>query len=79
MQKQQADYTLKTINSVKLDRFKSYFDNLPVDPYLKENYRFRRLSHFKVTSTGLIKLPHNRFFQSKEYNPLLGDIIREYP
>jgi len=73
-----TDYALETVNSVKLDRFKSYFDSLPVDPYLEGNYRFRRLSHFKVTSMGLIKLPNNRLFQSKEYNPLLGDVVREY-
>ncbi len=74
-----TDYALETINSVNLDRLKSYFDNLPVDPYLEGNYRFRRLSHFKVSSNGLRVLPHNRLFQSKEYNPLLGDVVREYP
>jgi hypothetical protein len=74
-----TDYALETINSVNLERLKSYFDNLPVDPYLEDNYRFRRLSHFQVDFQGLIKLPHSHFFQSQEYNPLLGDVLREYP
>ncbi|MBD2774240.1 2OG-Fe dioxygenase family protein [Iningainema tapete] len=74
-----TDYALEIINSVNLDRLKSYFDHLPVDPYLEEHYRFRRLSHFKVSSNRLIKLSHSRFFQSKEYNPLLGNVVREYP
>ncbi len=74
-----TDYALETINSVNLERLKSYFDNLPVDPYLEDNYRFRRLSHFQVDFQRLIKLPHSHFFQSQEYNPLLGDVVREYP
>lgn len=74
-----TDYALETINSVNLDRLKTYFDKLPVDPYLEGNYRFRRLSHFKVSANGLTKLSHSRLFQSKEYNPILGDVVREYP
>ena len=27
----------------------------------------------------VIKFPHDYFFQSSDYNPLLGDVIREYP
>ncbi|AFY78347.1 MAG: 2OG-Fe dioxygenase family protein [Hydrococcus sp. C42_A2020_068] len=73
-----TDYALETINSIALDRLNRFFNNLPVDPYLKGNYRFRRLSNFIVSSNSLVKLPHNRLFQSKEYNPLLGDIIREF-
>ncbi|MDJ0797862.1 MAG: 2OG-Fe dioxygenase family protein [Calothrix sp. MO_167.B12] len=92
-----TDYALETINSINLDKIQSYFDNLPVDPYLEENYRYRRLSHFKINSDrskggfpwehpnkavpeeyDLIKLPHSPFFQSKEYNPLLGNVTREY-
>ncbi|MBO3461443.1 2OG-Fe dioxygenase family protein [Aetokthonos hydrillicola Thurmond2011] len=74
-----TDYAIETLNSVNLDRLKSYFDNLPIDPYLEDNYRLRRFSHFRVTSDQVMKLSHGRFFQSKEYNPLLGDVIREYP
>ncbi|NJO40697.1 MAG: 2OG-Fe dioxygenase family protein, partial [Cyanobacteria bacterium RU_5_0] len=48
-------------------------------PFLAGNYRFRRLSHFKISGDRLEKLPHRRLFQSKKYNPILGDVIREYP
>jgi hypothetical protein len=73
------DYALESINFVRLDKFKNFFSNLPVDPYLEGNYRFRQFSRFKVSSNTLVKLPHSYFFQNKEYNPLLGDLKREYP
>jgi hypothetical protein len=73
-----ADYALETINSIKLDRIKKFFENLPIDPYLEGNYRLRRLSNFIVSSNNLVKLSHSRLFQSKDYNPLLGDIVREF-
>ncbi len=76
-----TDYALETLNSVNLTRLSSFFENLPGDPYLEElqeKYRFRRLSRFKVISNRLVKLPHACLFQSKKYNPLLGDVIREY-
>ncbi|GAB4234489.1 MAG: 2OG-Fe dioxygenase family protein [Stanieria sp.] len=74
-----TDYALETINSVNLDRLTYFFSNLKSDPYLKEKYRFRRLSRFQIVNNQIVKLPHNYLFQSKKYNPLLGDIIREYP
>ena len=52
--------------------------DLPADPYLEGNYRLRRLSRFQLSESGLVKLPHNLFFQSQKYNPLLGDVVREY-
>jgi hypothetical protein len=73
-----TDLSLKSLNSVDVTKFKKFFDRLPADPYLKGNYRFRRLSNFKVSSNNLIKLPHSRLFQSKDYNPLLGDVVREF-
>jgi hypothetical protein len=73
-----TDYALETLNSVNLARLSSFFENLPGDPYLEEKYRFRRLSRFKVIANRSVKLPHACFFQSKKYNPLLGDVIREY-
>jgi hypothetical protein len=51
---------------------------MPIDPYIKGNYRSRRLSRFTVSGDQLIKLPHGYLFQSKEYNPLVGDIKREF-
>lgn len=76
-----TDYALETLNFVDLAQLSFFFENLPGDPYLEnleEKYRFRRLSRFKVTANSLVKLPHACLFQSKKYNPLLGDVIREY-
>src|SRR5688572_22445553 len=73
-----ASYILEMMTAIKVEPFEAYFDNLPVDPYLEGNYRFRRLSHFKILGDRLIQLPHRQLFQSKAYNPILGDVIREY-
>jgi hypothetical protein len=73
-----VSYVLEMLTAINLETLKPSFTRLPQDPYLKEGYRFRRLSHFKVNGDRLIKLPHRRLFQSKQYNPLLGDVVREY-
>lgn len=73
-----TDYLLKSLGSVNLAKIEKFFNRLPADPYLEGNYRFRRLSNFKVSSNSLVKLPHDRLFQSKNYNPLLGDVVREF-
>ncbi len=73
-----TDYALETLNSVNLDQIEPFFGDLPADPYLEGNYRFRRLSRFQLSDGSLVKLPHDYLFQSKEYNPLLGDVVREY-
>ncbi len=71
-------FTLQKVNSVNVDGFQQFFQYLPVDPYIKGNYRFRRLSRFIITGDELVKLPHGCLFQSKEYNPLLGNLKREF-
>lgn len=72
-------YTIEKLNYVNIENFNKFFNALPADPYLEGNYRFRRLSRFKVDCDELIKLPHNYFFQSKQYNSLLGEVKRDYP
>ncbi|MFN6530729.1 2OG-Fe dioxygenase family protein [Nostoc sp. ChiSLP03a] len=71
-------FTLRKVNSINLEGFKAFFSNMPIDPYIKGTYRSRRLSRFTVYGNQLIKLPHGYLFQSKEYNPLVGDIKREF-
>ena len=71
-------FSLKKANSIEIKSFKQFFIDLPVDPYVKGNYRFRRLSRFTVSRNELINLPHGYLFQSKQYNPLVGDIRREF-
>ncbi len=72
------DYVLETLNFIDLERLDVFFNNLPADPYIAENYRCRRLSSFKIINGQLIQLPHSPFFQSKKYNLLVGDVVREY-
>ncbi|MBE9206260.1 2OG-Fe dioxygenase family protein [Nostoc sp. LEGE 06077] len=71
-------FTLRKVNSINPEGFEPFFHNLPVDPYIKGNYRLRRLSRFTVSGNELIKLPHGYLLQSKTYNPLVGDIKREF-
>ena len=71
-------FTYKKVNSISMEGFEQFFADLPVDPYMKAKYRYRRLSHFIVSGEKLIKQPHGYLFQTKEYNPLAGDIKREF-
>lgn len=71
-------YVLEMLTAINVDVLQPFFNDLPVDPYLAGNYRFRRLSHFQISGDRLIHLPHRRLFQSKDYNPILGDVVREY-
>lgn len=71
-------FSLRKVNSINTETFQPFFNDLPEDPYIKGNYRFRRLSRFVVTEDNLIKLPHGYLLQGKEYNPLLGNIKREF-
>lgn len=71
-------FTFSQVNQINLDGFKPYFNDLPGDPYIKGNYRLRRLSRFATDGKELILLPHGYLFQSKDYNPLVGDIKREF-
>ena len=71
-------FTLRKVNSINTAGFKPFFEDLPIDPYVKGEYRSRRLSRFKVSGDKLVKLPHGYLLQSGKYNPLLGDIKREF-
>ncbi|MGF1489471.1 MAG: 2OG-Fe dioxygenase family protein [Prochloraceae cyanobacterium] len=73
-----VSFGLKKINSIKFSEFRNFFSDLPVDPYIKGKYRQRRLSQFQIKEERLIKLPHGYLFQSRDYNPIVGDIKREF-
>ena len=73
-----ASYILETLPDLPLDSIRPFFDRLPADPYISGHYRFRRLSHFTNYGDRFVKLPHRRLFQAKQYNPLVGDVAREY-
>ena len=71
-------FTHKKVNSISMEGFEQFFADLPVDPYIKAKYRYRRLSRFIISGEELIKQPHGYLFQSKDYNPLVGNIKREF-
>src|SRR5919202_330671 len=71
-------FTFKKVNSLKVEGIKQFFAELPVDPYIKGNYRLRRLSRVIVSGDELTKLPHGYLYQPKEYNPVVGGIKREF-
>jgi hypothetical protein len=71
-------FTFRKVNSINTQSFQPFFQNLPIDPYIKGQYRSRRLSRVAISGDNLIKLPHGQLFQSKNYNPLFGDIKREF-
>lgn len=71
-------FTLQKANFINLEELQQFFQDLPVDPYIKGSYRRRRLSRFSITDGKVVKLPHGRLFQSKEYNPVVGNIHREF-
>ncbi len=71
-------FTLRKVNSINTAGFQPFFENLPIDPYVKGKYRSRRLSRFRVSEDKLVKLPHGYLLQSREYNPLLGGVKREF-
>ncbi len=61
-----------------MEAFEEFFADLPLDPYIKEKYRTRRWSRILLSGEELIKLPQGYFYQSKDYNPLVGDVNREF-
>jgi hypothetical protein len=71
-------YSLQRLEQVKLDALHEFFDALPPDPYLAEEYRYRRFSRFRLAGGELVRLPHEPFMQKREHNPLLGEVSREY-
>lgn len=73
-----VSFGLEKVDSINLEPFKPFFGDLPLDPYIKGKYRWRRLSRFIISGNGLTKLPHGCLFQSREYNSLAGDMRREF-
>ena len=74
-----TNYAIEIISSDDLNIIQPFFDRLPVDPYFDEKFRYRRFSHFSIKEGRITQRPHVTFFQSKAYNPFLGDVYRDYP
>ncbi|MCM1983998.1 2OG-Fe dioxygenase family protein [Lyngbya confervoides] len=73
-----TDYAVESLNTVDLGKIRTFFNAMPVDPYLAGRYRSRRLSRFQILHHKVHRLDHQPLFQSKAYNPLLGDVYREF-
>jgi hypothetical protein len=58
--------------------FAQSWDDLGVDTYMADGgrYRRRRFAVFRATPEGVIRKPHQPHYQSRDYNPLNGDIER---
>jgi hypothetical protein len=60
------------------DAFAKSWDDLGVDTYMADGgrYRRRRFAVFRATAEGIARKPHQPHYQSRDYNPLNGDIER---
>jgi hypothetical protein len=60
------------------DSFARSWDDLGVDTYMADGgrYRRRRFAVFRATREGILRKPHQPHYQSRDYNPLNGDIER---
>ena len=60
------------------DSFAGSWDDLGIDMYMADGgrYRRRRFAVFRATKEGLMRKPHQPHYQSRDYNPLNGDIER---
>src|SRR5215471_4007326 len=60
------------------DDFAKSWDDLGVDTYMADGgrYRRRRFAVFRATAEGITRKPHQPHYQSRDYNPLNGDVER---
>jgi hypothetical protein len=58
--------------------FAKSWEDLGVDTYMADGgrYRRRRFAVFRATEEGCTRKPHQPHYQSRDYNPLNGDIER---
>ncbi|MGS2717570.1 2OG-Fe dioxygenase family protein [Eionea flava] len=56
----------------------SYFEQLPVDPYIDGDYRLRGYARYQKAGDSYIRLAHAPFCQSSDINRLVGDVQRDF-
>jgi len=54
------------------------FDRIPADPYVAAGFRYKSIMRVQVSEGQIRRAAHGPLFQPKEYNPVHGDIVREY-
>ncbi len=58
-------FSHQQLSGLDLNAFAPFFANLPADPYVNGDYRFRRYSRFTGSAESLERLPHDNFVQSR--------------
>jgi len=60
------------------ESFAASWNDLSLDTYMADGgrYRRRRFAAFDVSSQTVVRKPHQPHYQSRDYNPLNGDIER---
>ena len=60
------------------ERFVSSWDDLGLDRFMADGgrYRRRRFAAFEMSANTVARKPHQPHYQSRDYNPLNGDIER---
>lgn len=59
--------------------FRPFFEAVPVDPYVAQGFRMKRLSRLMWSDGAWVLQPQKPLFQSRAYNPTHGGIHRTYP
>ena len=75
-----ADFTfaLQTFPAEEMSALRPYYDRLPLDPYIRGEFRNRRFSRFLGPANKLRRLDHAHFLQSKEINLVAGGMKRHF-
>lgn len=63
---------------VKTQEWGKFFLNCPKDPYVPEGFRYKSISWHCGLDENFKCLPHAPLLQEKKYNPVHGDISRDY-
>ncbi|WP_313808008.1 2OG-Fe dioxygenase family protein [Sphingobium sp.] len=74
----QESFALLKTSPAEWCRFTRSWDDLGPDLYMADGGRYRRRRHatFRAEKGRLTRLPHQPHFQSRDYNPLNGDVQR---
>jgi hypothetical protein len=61
-----------------IDAIQSCFDAVPLDRYVEAGFRHKSICRVRVKNHTVRSTAHGPLFQSKEFNPVHGDIVRHY-
>ncbi|EKE70978.1 2OG-Fe dioxygenase family protein [Gallaecimonas xiamenensis] len=75
-----SDFTLHhgQLNAQAVAELAQSFADLPVDPYIQGDFRYRCYSNVKVQGGQVLRQPTKTFMQSSNINQYLGDVERRY-